>query len=264
MIKKILLIVLASSVCSLPLLAGILEERIEKELDWAGGKAIEIKTTNGFIEIQSWEQNKVRIEADIKIKSGSSKEAQELLQKIDIIADEQGDRLSIYADYPHKQGGGFFDWILGFSKPSVTVSFTVTIPGQSDLRAHSVNGAVKVRGVTGRVDLETTNGKLSAEGLTGMTTASTVNGSIKARINRFEDANTSRFKTTNGSIKLYIPTRSDLDVNLSTVNGKIHTDFALTVNGGYGGKKIRGKINNGGNAELTAKTVNGSIDLIKY
>jgi DUF4097 and DUF4098 domain-containing protein YvlB len=103
-----------------------------------------------------------------------------------------------------------------------------------------------------------------AEDLAGMTTASTVNGSVKARFNRIDNANTSRFRTTNGSIKIFIPTRADLDVNLSTVNGKIHTDFALKVNGGYGGKKIRGTINNGGNAELTAKTVNGSIDLIKY
>ena len=57
-------------------------------------------------------------------------------------------------------------------------------------------------------------------------------------------------KTVNGSVEVSLPgdTRADLDI--STVNGSINTEFPITVTGRWGPKNARGTVNGGGEALL--------------
>ena len=53
----------------------------------------------------------------------------------------------------------------------------------------------------------------------------------------------------------------ELSYELETVNGRIEGDFALAVEGKFGPKEARGKLNGGGEA-LRCETVNGTIRLL--
>ena len=50
------------------------------------------------------------------------------------------------------------------------------------------------------------------------------------------------------------------DVRFRSVNGRLNTDFPLSVSGSLGGRKVEGRIGNGGR-ELVVETVNGNVEL---
>ena len=64
----------------------------------------------------------------------------------------------------------------------------------------------------------------------------------------------------NGSIELRMPSELNADVRFSTVNGRLESDFPLTMSGKFGGKHVEGRVGNGGR-ELVVDTVNGSLRL---
>jgi DUF4097 and DUF4098 domain-containing protein YvlB len=66
----------------------------------------------------------------------------------------------------------------------------------------------------------------------------------------------------NGSITIEMEEGANADVDLSTVNGRVSSDFPLTIDGRINPRKIRAKMGTGG-ARLRASTVNGSIRLRK-
>jgi len=55
-----------------------------------------------------------------------------------------------------------------------------------------------------------------------------------------------KLETVNGSIKLYLPDQAGANVAAETVNGSIHTDFPLTVEGKFGPKRLNGVLGKGG------------------
>jgi DUF4097 and DUF4098 domain-containing protein YvlB len=59
-----------------------------------------------------------------------------------------------------------------------------------------------------------------------------------------------------------LPTKLDADVDLSTVNGSVQSDYPLTLEGRIDPKHLHGTIGNGG-LRLRARTVNGQIELRK-
>jgi DUF4097 and DUF4098 domain-containing protein YvlB len=64
----------------------------------------------------------------------------------------------------------------------------------------------------------------------------------------------------NGSVHLDMPSDMNADVRFRSVNGRLNSDFPLTVSGTFGGRKLDGRIGNGGR-ELVVDTVNGSVEL---
>src|SRR5262249_34121245 len=96
--------------------------------------------------------------------------------------------------------------------------------------------------------------------------AQTVNGSIRASAGRADWTGAAAFKTVNGSITVTLPASTSANVQAETVNGRIETDFPLTMNGTIkmdGGRMRRLSGTIGGGPELTLQTVNGSISLRK-
>jgi DUF4097 and DUF4098 domain-containing protein YvlB len=143
----------------------------------------------------------------------------------------------------------------------VAVDFTVRLPDGVNLGAHSVNGDVTVRDVSGEVHASTVNGDVDVS-TRGIAEASTVNGSIRASLGRADWTGTMSFSTVNGGITLDVPGSLAADIEAKTVNGSIDTDFPITVRGRFGSRTLRGTIGGGGR-DLEIETVNGSIRLRK-
>jgi len=221
---------------------------------------VEVKTTNGKIDLTSWDKNEVQIEAEIKVKAGSRREAEKILDKVEILIDRSSDRLSIEPDYPKRHSGdSFWDWVLG-SESRPVVNFTIKVPEKTNPYLRSTNGHINVTDVDGQTVLKTTNGGIEAEYLKGSVDANTTNGSISVYVTQFSKNDRIDFNTTNGSIKLYLPSDVKADVKASTVNGSIRTDFPMTVQGKILQKRLQGEINGGGGI-IELSTVNGSISI---
>jgi DUF4097 and DUF4098 domain-containing protein YvlB len=95
----------------------------------------------------------------------------------------------------------------------------------------------------------------------GHAQAETVNGSITAGLGQAQWAGAPlRFETVNGSITVNLPASTSTSIDAETVNGRIHTDFALVQTSKQSRTRLAGVIGQGGRA-LELETVNGSINL---
>ncbi len=260
MLKNISLLsfTVALVACSMAV-GGSITREFNKTYEFDGDR-VSVKTVNGKIFIESWDEDAVDVNAEIEVRASSKSLARDYLDNIEIIVRQRGDKMSIKVEQPRERGGDFMDWIFGSGKPNVTVNFWIKVPEQTDVEASSVNGSVEAVAIVGQASIHTTNGKIIAEEITGPVRASTTNGRIFVDIKSSELEDEIDLHTVNGSIKLIVDRDIEADVDISTVNGSISTDFPLEVQGKWGPKQVRGEINGGGPL-IKLETVNGSISI---
>lgn len=255
---------------ALPIFVGLdsaaaveIREKFEKTYDLRSGGEVVLSNTNGFVTVETWGKNTVRLEAVKKVKARSRRDAQAFMQRVKIRVERNRNRLVIETQYPKRRGDrGFMSWMFGKHKPQVTVEYNLTVPEQVDLDLETVNGRVSVWDVEGQIELHTTNGGIEVEDVAGSVSASTVNGSVEVGVVDFDRNGEIRVKTVNGAIVTYFPDDIHAEIEASTVNGSIRTDFPLEVRGKWRPKRLRGSVGRGG-AFIKLSTVNGSIKILE-
>jgi len=232
--------------------------RKHESWSWTGTLSsgqLEINGVNGEIVAEPGTGDKVEVTAD---KSGRRSDPAEV--KIDVVKDSDG--ITICAVYP---GAGNAcepgDHSSHTHNNDVEVNFHVLVPGGVRFSANTVNGGVKVHGLSGPVKAHTVNGGCDIE-TSSSGEAATVNGGVHAVLGKVPASGKLDFSTVNGSITLLLPDDLSADVEGSTVNGGIESDFPVTMSGRWGPRSMHGTIGKGG-AKLTASTVNGSIRLAR-
>ena len=249
---------------------SVKEEVVERSAEFAPGGRLTIVNVNGDVTITSWDRHEVKLKAVKRARAESEDAARSLLEKTTVQFDRTDQRLDIRTEAPKKPG----------RNRNVSVAYTVTVPKEIDLELKTVNGTIDVKDISGAVDAKTTNGRIGLSGIVGAiqakTTngkigllevlgpinAKTANGSIKAEVGGSgEQQYEIRAATTNGGIEVTLPKGLKANLKASTVNGKINTDFPVTVTvKGLISKSVDGVINGGGEL-IHLKTVNGSIRL---
>ncbi|MBN1560900.1 DUF4097 family beta strand repeat protein [candidate division KSB1 bacterium] len=241
--------------------SGTITREYHKQHEFDGDE-VSVETVNGKIFIETWDEDGVDVYAEIQVRASNKRDARDFMENVEIVVRKRNDRLDIRVEKPHDGSGGFWDWISGVGKPNVTVNFAIKVPEEMNIEASSVNGAVDVVGVEGKLSLSTTNGKITAEAIAGAVEASTTNGSIYVDISTSDLMDGVSLNTVNGSVKLALDGDIAADVEISTVNGSINTDFPLEVRGKWGPKNVSGEINGGGEL-IELETVNGSVSIIE-
>jgi DUF4097 and DUF4098 domain-containing protein YvlB len=218
----------------------------------AGGR-ISLDNINGDIEISGKSGNQVQITA--KKHADNAEDLATL--KIKIKADADAIRIETVHEKSESRWFG--------NNNSGKVSYTLTVPTSANLDTIStVNGEIRIRGVSGTVKAESVNGHLDLDDLAGDTNLSTTNGGIEARFDTLKGSQRVNADTVNGRITLLIPDDSSARVSAETLNGDIDAeDFGLEVEkGGFIGKDLKGSIGNG-EASIDLDTVNGGIRISK-
>ena len=132
--------------------------------------------------------------------------------------------------------------------------------GAAQVRASTGNGTVLVDGARGPVNASSGNGRVAVTTASGPVSASTGNGRIEVAMSSLRGSGDMTFSSGNGSVTLTLPDDFSADVEASTGNGGIHTDFPLRVIGRMSSHHLSGTIGNGGR-RLHISTGNGSITL---
>jgi DUF4097 and DUF4098 domain-containing protein YvlB len=130
------------------------------------------------------------------------------------------------------------------------------------VRASSGNGAVTVEGARGSVDVNSGNGDVSITTSIGPVSANSGNGDITVSMDALRSAEAMAFTTGNGRITVTLPSDYAADVDASTGNGSIESDFPITVSGRITQSHVRGTIGKGG-PRLRLVSGNGRIELRK-
>lgn len=144
----------------------------------------------------------------------------------------------------------------------VSVSFVVRLPAGVKVNAGSVNGDVRVDGATSEVRAGTVNGGVEAYSSGGPVTASTVNGEVRVRMGRLTGTEDLKYATVNGNVVVEFAEDIDAEIELTTVNGRLQSDFPLALQGRIDPRHLRATIGKGGR-RIRLTTVNGNVELRK-
>lgn len=233
-----------------------------EDFAWRGrlsaGQTLEVKGVNGGITAEA-SGGEAEVTAVKRARRSDP-------ASVEIKVVEHAGGVTVCAVYPGRWGARGNSCVPGAGGQNshnndVQVEFTVKVPAGVKLRAHTVNGAVRVGEVDSDVDAATVNGSVNVTA-GGVVKAETVNGSIEASMGRADWTGTMDFETVNGSITLDLPADLSADVDAETVNGRIDVDFPLGGNVHQTKRELRGTIGGGGRG-LDLETVNGSITLRK-
>ena len=211
------------------------------------GRSIEVDgRENGGIRVVGWDGDSVRVIARVQAQARSDGAANDLLKEVRINAD--GRRIS--ADGARSYG----------RNESVSVSYVIYVPRRFDLRLDAHNGGVGVTGVTGRLELSTENGSVTLNEVGGDVRARTQNGSVNVELagSKWDGAGLNA-ETQNGSVRIGIPSSYAATIETGTVNGRMNTDFPITVSGRIGRHMTLPL--NGGGTPIRVETINGSVTL---
>jgi hypothetical protein len=244
-----------------PATAAAQNSDAREDFRWQGqiqpGQNVEIRGVNGSVDAEPSTSGQVEVSA---IKTAQESDP----RSVRIVVVPHATGVTVCAVYPDvdgepnecRPGGG------GRSNTrdnDVKVEFTVRVPAGASFTGRTVNGGIDVRNLDGRVSLHTVNGNVEIN-TASYASVKTVNGSITARLGRADWQDSLEMKTVNGSITLHLPGTVATNVNAKTVNGRILSDFPITIQEA-GKRSLKGTIGGGGGRSLALETVNGSITL---
>jgi hypothetical protein len=205
---------------------------------------------NGSIHVQGWANSDILVKACVRASAEDMGTAQALAKQV-TVTDGPG---RVVAKGPANTGGH-----AGWS-----VSYEVWVPAAANLQLKAFNGSIHLEGTTGQIRAHTLNGSLHLKDVGGDVEAETQNGSLTLELaSSGWHGKGLKLNTTNGSVRLNLPATFSAEVEASTVNGRVKSDFptgedesdrnhqrhnlAFTI--GAGGPKIE------------ARTVNGSVQI---
>lgn len=217
--------------------ATVAESR-EQTLPAAGNTMIN-PGNNGGIRIHGWNHENVLVKACIHASAATEDAASSLLKEVKIVRGP-GD---IESDGPATQTSE--DW---------EVSYEIWMPNASNLEARTLNGGIALESLNGRIRFQTQNGGVSLINLAGDVDGTTQNGGLTVQLGGSAWRGSGlRAETQNGGIHISVSDGYSAQVEASTVNGGIHSDFPVQLDGktiafdlGSGGAPVRLKTTNGG------------------
>jgi DUF4097 and DUF4098 domain-containing protein YvlB len=256
---------------ALPLaLSAKITRSVEKTFTVHPGGNLKALTEGGDITVKTADVNEVRVTAKETIHASSDKEADELLEKLSLTFDQQGNDVTIEAKYEKGISGFHFgNW------PPVQVSFTVTVPKNFNVNLRTSGGDIAVASLAGNVNAHTSGGQLRFERIEGEIDAGTSGGDIDLK----EGTARARLTTSGGNIvvdRAGGPTEvstSGGDITLNSVadlisattsggnvkaniTGPIKRDAVLSTSGG----DVRVKVVKGASFLLDASTSGGDVN----
>jgi DUF4097 and DUF4098 domain-containing protein YvlB len=264
----------------------------------ASGTQLVVRNVNGPIEVRAASGNTAEVRAEKRTRRGGG-DLHDVA--FDVTTAKNGDVVicSTYRDndpcdedrrWSSHDDEGYGRW--------VTVDMTVLVPRGVQVKVATGNGALLVERVGGEVQARTGNGRVQVSGTDGVvhvatgngdvdvhdakasvrvTTgngrvnvvtaegpvdARTGNGDIDVRMSALRSGESMGFHTGSGSVRVTLPVNYTGELDATTGNGEIRSDFELKVQGRLTPHHLRATIGGGG-PTLRLTTGNGQVELRK-
>ena len=221
----------------------------------AKGGRFEIANENGQIDVRGGQGPEVKVKAFREVTSNSDEDAQQRLKDLKMKEDASADRVFIQAETSRSEQ-------IGFGR-GLNVRYEVEVPAGLTVTVKTMNGAVRLDNVEGKITAATTNGNVSGDAVSGEVQGSTVNGSVSLKLD--DVRGDVRLTTVNGAVRVELPPTVNADLDATTVNGGVSVDEKLGLaevsrdRGSFGpATSIRGRLNKGG-PRLSLQTTNGGV-----
>lgn len=221
----------------------------KKDYTLAAGGSIEIRNSNGLIEVEPSEGNQVTITAERTARGRTDEDAKKAAEEIQIA--ETVSASSIILDAKAS--------LIGMMGGNRQVKFHVRAPRGTVLTLSNTNGNIQVRDMTGDLRLETTNGRIRGVNLSGSTRAESTNGEVDLDYASLGE-NGVIAETTNGRVVVTMPKTQKARISVRVTNGGIDTDNLTLETSEKSRKRLTATVNGGG-PEVRLETTNGGVSI---
>lgn len=231
--------------------------------NWSGritpGGTVEIKGIGGDIRAAPSSDGQVHVQA---VKTAVTDDPRDV--RIEVVEHSGGVTVcTIYPDIPGRPQNeclpGRLRGQLSNGNNDVRVSFDVLVPAGAEFVGAMVGGAITAKNLDAGVYAATLAGDIDIS-TKGLASASTISGSITASIGLPDWDRDLTFTSQNGDVTLWIPAATNARVSGSAVNGRITTEFPLTITQAGPIRHMSGVIGDGGH-RLMLTTADGNIAL---
>ena len=146
------------------------ERTVQQESSIAPGSNLVAETRAGSISVVGSDMADCNVVATIIAQAPTEEEAQELAEQVQIKLEPVGTKLTIRAEQPHLK-----------TNRSITVSFNITVPKQTNAECTSSYGSIEAKNLDGNVKGKTSSGSINAQNIRGSVQLDTSYGSITCR-----------------------------------------------------------------------------------
>jgi len=228
-----------------------------------------ISNQNGYVQLQPNTDSSVTLNLTRKVTGPDYNECKKRIADILITVDSLSDssQISVSVAVPTSVGLYSYGVDMDIRVPAYFLTDITNSNGQitvsdltRDVKAYSSNGAVALTNIAADVDVRTSNGKIDLDGIAGSVRGVTSNGKVTVDATLPDSGGYCRLETSNGEVKLTIPTLTSAQVYASTSNGQI-TVSNLNIHYTRQTKDyIEGTLGTGLN-DIQITTSNGAITL---
>lgn len=243
------------------------EKTIKLQAPLESDSILVVNAGYGSITVRGANTADCSVFATIRVQAPSEEEAAEIAEQVRIELDPAGKTLTVRADKPHLK-----------NKRSISISYQITVPVQTNIECASSYGSIKLADTNGYVKAHTSYGSIDCDSINGQIQADTSYGRVDCREIISEELTVGSsygnidieysdsapaeiqadVSNSYGSIDFTAPPGFTGQVELSTSYGSVKTDLPITVQGKISSKRIKGNIGEG-NGKLILKTSYGSI-----
>ena len=222
----------------------------------AGGR-FELINVNGRITAEPTDGKEVIVEGLRSAKGRSDEAAKELLAKLEIREEVGGSTVRVESRPPRMSGFGGHE-----------IQWTVKVPKGLTVDLRTVNGGVRIDGLSGEIHARTTNGGVKGQNIIPETIeASSVNGGVEIELGAPLDSTDSvEMTTVNGGVSLHMPSESKATITARAVNGGVRVNDLDIKRDDEDSReserkrRLNGTLNGGG-AKVNLSTTNGGVRL---
>lgn len=222
-------------------------KEVHKVVPLAPNGSVSVDTHNGSIDVTTWNQPSVAIDARIEPEPHSSHPEDVDATEVDVRGG--GANVEIVSNYDRVPERSLF--LFGSTRYLPLIRYTIRVPATATVRIVNHNAFTRVTGLRGDVRVRTHNGATTVRDLSGSADIESHNGAVDVEYVNFTKA--SRLETHNAALTVVLPANARFRVHRETHHGYLSSDFGI----GAGGTV------NGGGPELRIETHNGALMLRK-
>lgn len=221
---------------------------------------LNVRNVSGAISVEPSPDSAIRVQATTRWRRGDPAtavrfEALPEANAVTICAIWENGRCSATDYTSGKSGKGV---TISVNKADVTADFTVQVPAGMRVDALTSNGAITVR-AAGPVKAHTLNGSVKVSTAVGPVDAETINGDVDVRMTTMgADPGPVRAVTKNGTVVAYVPNIVDGMIEASTLNGNVGSDFGGPIGDVTGRSKSFKATLGTGSRQYVVTTLSGS------
>ncbi|HUL15606.1 MAG TPA: hypothetical protein VLV88_06395 [Terriglobales bacterium] len=209
------------------------------------GGTFDLQNVNGAVEVQGWDRNEVEVHA---VKTAKHRESD--IDRVSIDVSAHPSAVSVSTRYPQGEG------------VEVAVEYAIHVPQTARIEhLGTVNGTLRISGVTEVEDLRTVNGNIEVFEAGGNVHAHTTNGDVHLELAHLREATGALAETTNGSVLLAVSPDAGADLEALCLNGNFRSELPLQVEESLRPRETRGRLGKGG-TPIRLRTINGGIRVV--